>query len=106
MGCAYFKVPIERVVWPILHALIGVGGSLLDQIVDFGEKYIQCCNPREVQLRLECGQLKRAVELNKQKVQQWNENEKRRMKELKVDAATFDLWLKTHTEQNPEYQTM
>ena len=64
----YFKVPITRVIWPILHALIGVGGAFLDYIIDYGEKYIQCCSPREVQLRLESEHLRRAVEVSKENV--------------------------------------
>ena len=39
-----FKVPIERVVWQVLCALISVGGANLDYIIDYGEKYIQCCS--------------------------------------------------------------
>ena len=46
----YFKIPIERIVWPLLHALIGVGNNLLQYIIDYGEAEIQCLERAEISL--------------------------------------------------------
>eukprot|EP00956_Cyclotella_meneghiniana_P011912 scaffold16752_cov85-Cyclotella_meneghiniana.AAC.6 len=48
----YFKVPIKRIVivWPLLHALIGVGNNLLQYIIDYGEAEIQCLERAEISL--------------------------------------------------------
>jgi hypothetical protein len=40
--CPYFDIPIEQAVWPLLHALIGIGNQLLQLIVDLGETEMQC----------------------------------------------------------------
>ena len=34
---AYFDIPIDRYIWPVLHTLIGVGNGILNHLVDIVE---------------------------------------------------------------------
>lgn len=54
---AYFDVPVERYIWPILHILIGVGNAILDYLIDVIENEIQLIPLKELLMRRELGEL-------------------------------------------------
>jgi hypothetical protein len=56
-----FSLPIEHIIWPLLHALIGIGNQLLNFVIDYAEEYIQCLSNKERLLRDRVRQLERAV---------------------------------------------
>ncbi len=43
----YFKIPVARVIWPILHTLIGIGNKILKYFVDIVDNDIEIKSPKK-----------------------------------------------------------
>ncbi len=54
---SYFKIPVARVIWPILHTLIGIGNQILKSFVDIVHNDIEIKSPKEIWLREQLGDL-------------------------------------------------
>jgi len=37
----YFEIPVDRVIWPVLHTMIGMGNQILTSLVDIADRDIQ-----------------------------------------------------------------
>lgn len=51
----FFKVPISRVIWPVLHTLIGIGNNILSNFVQIVDSEIEVMTPQEMRLRESLG---------------------------------------------------
>jgi chromosome segregation ATPase len=75
-------LPIEHIIWPLLHALIGIGNQLLNFVIDYAEEYIQCLSNKERLLRDRVRQLERAVAVAREGIERWNKEGKQYKKYL------------------------
>lgn len=89
----YFKVPIERVVWPLLHALIGVGNNLLQFMVDYGEQEIQCLPRAEIALLQQVRDDESELEVNEEMKAHFDEHEKTNLSNLVKERDRIEEWL-------------
>ena len=46
----YFKIPVERIIVPVLHAQIGIGNLILKNAVEIIDREIECLSAKEIQL--------------------------------------------------------
>ena len=68
----YFKVPVERYVWPLLHMLIGIGNAILEFFMNVVDNDIQSLSPKEIRTKQDVRELNREIEeLMAQKIA-WN----------------------------------
>ena len=102
-GSPYFSIPIDRIIWPLLHSLIGIGNQLLNHVVDYGELYVECLSARELQMRQEVIQLEQSVADARQNKKSWESNDKTRLRKLVSEQTTYEVWLETNNENHPDY---
>ncbi len=58
---SYFKIPIERVIWPIKHTCIGIGNQIQKIFVDIVNIDIEIKSPKEITLREQHGGLDKNI---------------------------------------------
>ena len=98
---AYFNIPIERVVFPLLHALIGVGNQLLQYIVDYGEQEIQCLERAEISLLQQQRDNENELEVVSEMKTHFEEHDKAHLNGLVRRRGRLEAWL-GENEQHPD----
>ncbi len=71
----YFKIPVERVIWPVLHTLIGIGNNILQNLVDFIDNDIESLPLKEIRLRESLGDIDERIHYATTQRDQWDESE-------------------------------
>ena len=71
----YFKIPVERVIWPVLHTLIGIGNNILQNLVDFIDNDIESLPFKEIRLRESLGDIDERIHYATTQRDQWDESE-------------------------------
>ena len=89
----YFNIPIDRVVWPLLHALIGIGNNLLQWLVELGDSEVQCLPGSEIKMIEETKTLKVEVAKATENKKEWEANEKPTFKVLQREATKLEKWI-------------
>jgi hypothetical protein len=100
----YFNIPVENVVWPLLHALIGIGNNLLTSLLDFGENEIQCVTRREIDLRTEYLKMLQLEEETKAKKGEWDKESKGRLKRMTRNLEVLEHWFDENINEHAEYE--